>query len=55
MDFSDFVLALIEYDIKNISRLNIPCDTCPLRAECRASADNENETCAEFLEKMLKV
>ena len=58
MNFAEFVLAVIGYDIKNIGRLSINCENCPLRAECRASAEleeYENESCAEFLERMLKV
>ena len=58
MDFAEFMLAVIGYDVKNISRLSLNCDHCPLRAECRASAEleeYENESCTEFLERMLEV
>lgn len=53
----DFILAQINYEMKNLDKLTLNCEKCPLRAECRKSAEMEeyeDETCGEFLARMIE-
>lgn len=61
MEVSKFILEYLGGEIKRLGEMSLDCDYCPLREQCHADeearfkAGLEEESCGEFLARMLTI
>lgn len=61
MELSKFILEYLNGEIKHLGEITLDCNRCPLLEQCRADeearvkAGLEEESCGEFLARMLTI
>ena len=61
MELLKFIVEYLGGDIKNLVEMSLDCGCCPLREQChadeeaRSRAGLEEESCGEFLARMLTI
>ena len=61
MEFTKFILKYLNGKIERLGEMSLDCELCPLREQCRADenarvdAGLEEESCGEFLARMLTI